>query len=424
MTTTSIDAGLSHSLTETGRGTKMGEWLRRYWWPIAVDADLKAKPTFIKILGEELVLFRTKRGKVGLLDSRCAHRRANLCLGQSLADGVACRYHGWVFSPEGKVLETPGEPDETFKERVQQRSYPTQTMGGLIFAYFGKGEPPALPRFDFLDGPGVHKARFIGTSRGNWMQINENAMDPLHLSFTHAPTWTAMSALPEMWFDETEFGVAYLSLRTTEDPEKWHLRVNNLILPSIGLTGATSFWFPRAKGSSNPPITARFSVPMDDTSTVMFRVMYIPEEFAEFADEIDDHLEHLKWDTPWQTERIEPYLEYNESVRTGEPVELGYTIPEGAGHEDATVVGSMPERVDRENENMLPVGDGGITFMRDVIISSVEEVANGGEAKGTVPASRAQELFLMPTGERFLNREGVEELRQGLRARDALKLPG
>src|SRR5215471_9077028 len=122
-----IDHGLVSAeenklLTSTGIGTPMGEVLRRYWWPVAVAADLKEKPSFIRVLGEDLVLFRDRRGRVGLIEARCAHRRANLCLGTVALEGLRCRYHGWLYDAQGKILDAPGTlPGSDMKETVRQR---------------------------------------------------------------------------------------------------------------------------------------------------------------------------------------------------------------------------------------------------------------------------------------------------------------
>ena len=106
-------------LTRTGRGTPMGEFLRRYWWPVGISVHLKIKPTFVRVLGEDLVLFRDGRGKVGLIGAYCAHRRANLCIGDIERDGVRCRYHGWLYDTEGKCVQMPGEPpDSELKKRI------------------------------------------------------------------------------------------------------------------------------------------------------------------------------------------------------------------------------------------------------------------------------------------------------------------
>ncbi len=141
-------------LTRVGKGTPMGKFFRKYWLPVGISADLKTKPTFVRVLGEDLVLYRDKSGTVGLLDARCAHRRANLCLGTSMNKGLMCRYHGWVFDADGTVLRTPSEGQSDFRLSIKQKAYPVQELGGLVFAYMGDGLAPLLPNFDFLAAEG------------------------------------------------------------------------------------------------------------------------------------------------------------------------------------------------------------------------------------------------------------------------------
>jgi len=123
-------------LTRVGRGTPMGEFLRRYWWPIGISAHLKTKPTFIRVFAEDLVLFRDGRGKPGVIGAYCAHRRANLCLGNIENNGVRCRYHGWLYGTDGKLLQVPGEPPDSQldKNSIRLPAYPVEELGGLIFA--------------------------------------------------------------------------------------------------------------------------------------------------------------------------------------------------------------------------------------------------------------------------------------------------
>ena len=141
-------------LTGTGRGTPMGEFLRRYWWPVGISAHLQSKPTFIRVFGEDLVLFRDGTGKAGVIGAYCAHRRANLCLGDIERDGVRCRYHGWLYDTGGKVVQIPGEPADSplRKQDIRLPSYPVEELGGLIFAYFGQQPAPLVPRYNFLVG--------------------------------------------------------------------------------------------------------------------------------------------------------------------------------------------------------------------------------------------------------------------------------
>jgi phenylpropionate dioxygenase-like ring-hydroxylating dioxygenase large terminal subunit len=97
-------------LTAVGRGTPMGELLRRYWHPVGLVADATDIPRKVRILGEDLVLFRDKHARVGLLHARCCHRGTTLYYGKVEEDGIRCCYHGWKFDTEGHCLEQPASP--------------------------------------------------------------------------------------------------------------------------------------------------------------------------------------------------------------------------------------------------------------------------------------------------------------------------
>src|SRR3984957_14695826 len=126
-------------LTEVRRGTPMGELLRRYWHPVGLAADAADIPRKVRALGEDLVLFRDRHGRTGLLHARCCHRGTTLYYGKVEEDGIRCCYHGWKFSPEGRCLEQPCEPDGgQFRDRVRQPWYPVQERYGLIFALWDR----------------------------------------------------------------------------------------------------------------------------------------------------------------------------------------------------------------------------------------------------------------------------------------------
>src|SRR6266851_3645158 len=150
----------NEQLTQTGPGTPMGELLRRYWQPAALSEELPpgggAIP--VRLLGEDLVLFRDGEGRPGLLGLHCAHRGADLSYGRLEDGGLRCLYHGWLYDRQGRCLEQPGEPaGSTFHERIRHTAYPCQEVAGIIFAYLGPGEPPLLPAYGPLVAPEAHR---------------------------------------------------------------------------------------------------------------------------------------------------------------------------------------------------------------------------------------------------------------------------
>lgn len=391
---------------QTEAGTPMGELLRRYWWPVGISADLKDKPTLVRLLSEDLVLYRDLSGKTGLVGALCPHRRANLVFGNTTQDGIRCRYHGWLINSDGSVLATPGEPDKSFKTSVKHPAYVTQEMGGLIFAYLGPQPAPALPPFNFLADPGERMVKITGYAECNWMPTIENAMDPLHLSFTHAPTFKDLRAEPEVWFEEHDLGVAYVSARPTpQDKSRYGVRVHNLLFPAISHSGNTDRWVENAAGSDDPPITARWAVPVDDTNTIMFRIMYRPENHQ---GEWRDCPEGERWDLPWEAARAKPFQEYRESQ--GQPTELGYTVPPGASREDATIVESIGAAIDHENENLLPTADLGLSMIRDLYLLAMKSVEAGEDPPGTFRDLAPGVVIKPKTGEQTVDAEEYQRL--------------
>jgi len=134
-------AHFNKTLIEVGPGTACGELMRRYWQPIAISADLRDLAVKVRILGEELVLFRDRNGRAGLLYPRCMHRGTSLYYGRVEAEGIRCCYHGWLFDTQGRCLDQPCEPDGgRHRENARQPWYPVEERYGLVFAYLGPRE--------------------------------------------------------------------------------------------------------------------------------------------------------------------------------------------------------------------------------------------------------------------------------------------
>jgi phenylpropionate dioxygenase-like ring-hydroxylating dioxygenase large terminal subunit len=256
-------------LTHTGPRTPAGEYFRRFWHPVMLSSGVRDLPVPVRILGENLVLFRDKGGRIGLLDRHCSHRGASLEFGVVTDCGLACCYHGWVYDIDGTVLETPGEPaNSRLKDRVFHGAYPTHEEGGLIFAYMGPpAEKPPFPVFDSFVVPGNERVPYYLPFECNWLQVHENGMDPIHGVFLH----TRMSgvqfaeifgALPFLEFTETRIGVMSTAARRWGD----HVWVRNIdaVLPNFCQFGAT--WEDgKCEKYFTPPAIGRWIVPVDDT---------------------------------------------------------------------------------------------------------------------------------------------------------------
>ena len=175
--------------TRVGPGTPAGELLRRYWLPVAFASELTdEQPTrFVRILGEDLVLFKDQGGHVGLIQDHCAHRGASMLYGRVEERGIACAYHGWLYDTAGNCLETPAEPPGSmFHLTVKMRTYPVRKFVGLLWAYLGPLPAPRIPPYDvFVRKDGTHRVGMSPRLDCNWFQAMENSADPAHLQVLH-----------------------------------------------------------------------------------------------------------------------------------------------------------------------------------------------------------------------------------------------
>ena len=179
-------------LTRVGPGTLMGDLFRQYWIPVLAP-ELLGVPggelRRIRLLGEDLVLFRTRRGQLGLVGAFCQHRLAPLFFGRVEDDGIRCPYHGWKYSGTGKCLEMPNvPPPQEFKEDIRHPGYPCVEKGGFIWTYMGPSkELPPLPEFEFLTVPPEQQTNRAFRSECNYLQAMEGGIDPTHPVWLHSP---------------------------------------------------------------------------------------------------------------------------------------------------------------------------------------------------------------------------------------------
>ena len=282
----------------TGPDTAAGKLMRLYWQPVALTEELAgARPVkALRLMGQDLVLFRDEAGRLGLLDRACPHRGADLAFARREHGGLRCPFHGWLFDVTGACLETPAEPEGSLlHRRIRQASYPVRDINGLVFAYLGGGAPPALPGFDCFVAPDSHSFAFKGFMECNWLQALEVGIDPAHASFLHRfdedestetsygrqfraasidsnlPMTTLLREYrrPTIEVEPTEFGMRLLTRRDL-NPRQTHLRVTNLLFPN-------AFVIPM---SAEMTIT-QWHVPVDDGSNYWFAL------FTSFGQAVD-----------------------------------------------------------------------------------------------------------------------------------------
>ena len=256
----------AEALSQVGAGTPIGELLRRYWVPVAAVDELGAKPILpVRVLGEDLVLYRDKGGTFGLLARRCPHRQFDLSYGMIEDCGIRCSYHGWRFDERGRCLEQPFEetvnPDSTFKERIRTRAYPVQAKAGLLWAYLGPEPSSLLPDWAGFYSPGFTVVSFLHLPC-NWVQVMEGFYDPVHIEWLHdrwsyrlhdreiparRPKHTAFR-----WLD-FEHGVVFQ--RKLQGSDRW-LADRTVVFPNIDAAGGQGWYL-------------TWIVPVDDVHTIM-----------------------------------------------------------------------------------------------------------------------------------------------------------
>jgi len=262
-------------LTQIGSGTFMGNLLRRYWQPIGVALELDENPVkAIRVLGEDLTLYRDRSGNYGLIGQRCIHRGVSLDRGIPEACGLRCPYHGWVYDATGQCTEQPFEdtvsPEARYKDRINIKGYPVQELGGMLWAYMGPLPAPLLPRWDLLVEPDLDRAADVYPLPCNWLQCMDNSVDPIHFEWLHGyfgnyelakdgqPPAMSVAKHVKIAFDVFRFGIMKRRLLAGEDPatsDDWttgHPLIFPLMLAQ-GSKGAASF---------------QFRLPVDDTHTV------------------------------------------------------------------------------------------------------------------------------------------------------------
>jgi phenylpropionate dioxygenase-like ring-hydroxylating dioxygenase large terminal subunit len=276
-------------LTEVGPGTPCGELLRRYWQPIAVSAEVSAVPRAVKVLGEDLILFRDRNGRAGLLYPRCMHRGTSLYYGKVEADGIRCCYHGWLFDVEGRCLDQPCEPDGGHhRDAARQPWYPLEERYGLVFAYLGPPQKrPVLPRYDNLENLATDEVFWTAVggfgSTGDtslsvvpysWMHMNDNVMDPfhvhvLHTTFSGAQFHPQFGVMPTVNFYFADHGVCYSAVREVEDGQRVE-RISSWLMPNI--MSVPDIWLKRGHSSM-----ISWVVPVDDSHFAQAMVMKVSD---------------------------------------------------------------------------------------------------------------------------------------------------
>ncbi|MGA8513786.1 MAG: aromatic ring-hydroxylating dioxygenase subunit alpha [Burkholderiaceae bacterium] len=364
-------------LTQVGKGTPMGELMRRYWQPMAAAEDMKnAWTKRVRLLGEDLVLFKDRQGRLGLIAEQCPHRRASFAFGIPTQDGIRCPYHGWEYSAQGKCLNQPNEPDNcAFRDKVATDAYPVQELGGVLFAYLGPLPAPLLPRFDGFVVEGAIRMLGRVVLPVNWLQIMENSLDPIHTEWLHGHQHefqkeqegikVAISAHHQkIDFKEFEFGITKHRLLEghSEDDDDWKVG-HPIVFPNMLAVG---------NGDEKSRYYAfQIRVPVDDTHTLhLWYTAYMPPQGAE----VPAHL----------LEKVHTYeVPYQDAQ--------GNYIMDNVDGQDMMAWISQGAIADRSKENLAST-DRGVAMYRRTLRRELKKIEQGQDPMALVrdPARNAR----------------------------------
>ena len=368
-------------LTRIGPGTPMGALLRRYWQPVAGTSEMAERWTLrVRIMGEDLVLFKTRAGTFGLIAEQCPHRAASLAYGIPTEDGIRCPYHGWKFDGAGRCVEQPNESERNaLKGTVVTSAYPVQEMGGLLFAYMGPLPAPLLPRFDGFVEPRAIRMIGKGIIPCNWLQIMENSVDPVHTEWLHGHLYEfrnehkkAKVAIAKhhakIAFDEFEFGIIKRRLMEgqSEEADDWKTG-HPLLFPNALANGSG--------GGLWRQLVFQMRVPVDDTHTRHFWYhAYVPPEDAE----IPSHLltKVPVYEPPVKDENGEYLLDYIHA-------------------QDIMAWVTQGPIADRTRER-LGASDRGLVIYRAMLKRELEKVARGEDPIGILRGAQQSRVITLP----------------------------
>ena len=366
-------AAQNERLTRVGPATPGGELLRRYWQPLCPAAELsEAQPKKrVRIMGEDLLVFRDRQGELACVEEHCKHRGTSLYYGYIEERGIRCCYHGWLYDCRGQCIEQPFEPKSSrFKDEIRLKSYPVQALGGLLFVYLGPdpARAPLLPRWDVLvREDGARSIKVFPTHYCNWLQIQENTADSTHTFFLHGVMDQALGLahpfapyyrrpIEKLEFSYCEWGIDKVIVYGGEVPET-EIRPP-LIFPNI------------LRIPNGPHEVMHWRVPIDDAATRILFTSFTPG--AGRAREGD----------------AVPY-EYLPPMKTTE----GEYDLKSFFSQDQMAQETQGAIYDRTREN-LGVSDRGIVLFRKMLAEQIERVEKGGEPSVAVVRDPAKNRMI------------------------------
>jgi 5,5'-dehydrodivanillate O-demethylase len=376
-----LTAARNEMLTRVGPGTPMGELLRRYWFPVAGASELDKAPIKpVRLLGEDLVLYKDLSGRFGLVDRHCPHRRADLLYGWVEASGIRCSYHGWLMDEQGRCIEQPYEdvahPNPRAKERCATTAYPVRELAGLLWVYMGPLPAPELPVYEPFTWPNGFREIVLADIPCNFFQCQENSIDPVHFEWMH-DNWSHRLAGRDasttkhlkLKFEAFEHGFVYKRVREGQSESDRNWTIGRVALWPIGFYLGSHF---------------EWRVPVDDENTLS-----------------------VAWFFVRVPKGREPYVQ--ETVPTWvSPIkdENGRWISSHVINQDIIAWVGQGRIADRTKEN-LRSSDIGITMMRQRFFEEMEAVADGRDPWGVIRNPNVAACIELPNMTREINTEGI-----------------
>ena len=376
-------------LTSVSPATPCGEYMRRFWHPLMKTGDLGDLPKVVRHLGEDLVMFRDKSKRYGLVHKHCPHRHASLEFGILTERGIRCCYHGWEFDVDGSIICAPAEEDDAhIKQNVRLGAYPVKEYRGLLFAYLGPPEErPEFPVYDTFEIEGGELVPYEVTMPCNWLQIAENSMDPMHVVYLHTRVnivqfTEKLGIHPLADFRERPFGLFYTKARRVN--EYIWFSTNDVIFPNFTQAGcvynSTDGGEPKYFGRNS---FSRWVVPVDDTHTSVLAFRHFNQRAEQSSPELR---------TPEALEKIDiaelhnrPYEDRQRNPGDYEAfVGQGPIAPRGATH--------------------LATSDKGVVMYRSRLSREIKNVESGGKpthpsrvfANGAIPTYGSDTVIRLP----------------------------
>jgi phthalate 4,5-dioxygenase len=385
-------------LCQTGSGTPMGTAMRRFWIPILASDQLPipdGDPVKVEIMGQKLVAFRNTEGVVGLIDRQCRHRNASLALGRVEKCGIRCLFHGWLFAPDGAVLEAPNVGDARITRNHRATTYPIREAGGMVWAYLGpKDLEPPFPHWRFFDAPA--ERRIIRTAvidNANFVSFLEGLFDSAHVTLLHRDAFkreteidthfatsfssdVAAQSSPKIEAEATDFGFHYTAMRPTQtaDGLKTEARITSFIAPFSCLLPGDHY--------------LNVIVPINDTRTLHHFIWWSDDEeisrdpyreaTLKFVG-IDDAALHKlglhydTWHEPGKPTIDNDFNQDREAMRAGAYSGLPIFFPE-----DVAMITSCGPIRDRSQETLVPA-DAAIVFVYRTLLGLADAVERGEE---------------------------------------------